>query len=71
MAIIVRCPVCNKIKRLQEKPTYFFKCCGIAHEVGSNTIQEGYTRQNKKKKGEVEVEIEEKNTKKGVEIEVE
>ena len=44
MAILVKCPVCKTNKHLATTPKHFFKCCGIAHDVDSNIVIEGYKR---------------------------
>jgi hypothetical protein len=38
---LVKCPLCNKLQKT--RATYFFKCCGIAHDISRNVIAIPYS----------------------------
>jgi len=65
MAIVVKCPICQQIIKLQEKPKYFFRHCGVAHPVEPNLITVGWLKPKEASKTEetnedfIELEVEE------------
>lgn len=49
MSIAVQCPICQETRVLQDEPDYFFKHCGMTHDLESNTVcRSAYTRVNNK-----------------------
>lgn len=50
MSIMVKCPVCSEKIKLQDKPHYFFRHCGMAHPVEPNLIVYGYNPKTDKEK---------------------
>ena len=67
MAIVVKCPICQRIIKLQEKPKYFFRHCGVAHPIEPNLITIGWLKPKETEKTKasndefVEIEFEGEN----------
>lgn len=62
MAYIVKCPICGKIKKVDSRVKYYFKCdwCHIAVELKSNIIAKSFVlpRKEKETKEDDMIEIE-------------
>ena len=43
---VVKCPICGKV--LKTRANYFFRCCGIAHNLKNNQIGLSFSMQQQK-----------------------
>jgi len=69
MAIVVKCPICGRIKKLDKRTKYFFRCCGVSHPIQPNVITT--TWEKPLKSNENEARDKTKNYSDEIEIELE
>jgi ssDNA-binding Zn-finger/Zn-ribbon topoisomerase 1 len=69
--VMVKCPICGKVKVLRQAGRFYFKCCGIAHNLQENIICVGVSLKKATRENPEKIDLELENfLRKGLGLEV-